>query len=113
MKVKFKPTSNLEFELEGSGQKEIFKELAIVQEIFSEKACGLCKNEALKYVVRNVDNNDYFELRCPACGGLLSFGQHKKGGTLFPKRKDDNSNWLPNGGWHKWVPSETTDNKKK
>jgi hypothetical protein len=117
MKVKFKPTNNLEFELEGAGQKEIFKELAIVQEIFSEKHCGLCKNEALRFVVRNVDGNDYFELRCSSCGGVLSFGQHKKGGTLFPKRKDDNNNWLPNGGWHKWNPSEnssgTQDNKKK
>jgi hypothetical protein len=113
MKVKFKPSANLEFELEGSGQKEIFKELATVQEIFSEKACGLCKSEALKYVVRNVENNDYFELRCTSCGGLLSFGQHKKGGTLFPKRKDDNNDWLTNGGWHKWVPSENTDKKKK
>ncbi len=42
MKVKFKPNDKLEFELEGAGQKEIFKELATVQEIFSEKKCGVC-----------------------------------------------------------------------
>lgn len=112
MKAKFKPTENLEFELEGAGQKELFKELATVQEVFSEKSCGLCKKENLKFVVRNVDSNDYFEIRCNSCGGILSFGQHKKGGTIFPKRKDENGNWLDNGGWHKWIPGQTEDKKK-
>jgi len=102
MKVKFKPSSKIEFELEGSGQKEVFKELATVQEIFSEERCGACKKDDIKYVVRNVDDNDYYELRCLSCGAALSFGQHKKGGTLFPKRKDENGNWLENSGWHKW-----------
>jgi len=102
MKVKFKPSPKIEFELEGSGQKEVFKELATVQEIFSEEHCGVCKKDNIKYVVRNVDDNDYYELRCLSCGAALSFGQHKKGGTLFPKRKDENNNWLENGGWYKW-----------
>jgi len=102
MKVKFKPTSKIEFEIEGSGQKEVFKELAIVQEVFSEENCGACKKDNIKYVVRNVDDNDYYEIRCLSCGAALSFGQHKKGGTLFPKRKDENNNWLENGGWYKW-----------
>lgn len=102
MKVIFKPSAKLEFELEGSGQKEIFKELATVQEIFSEDKCGACKKDDIKFVVRNVEDNDYYEMRCLSCGAALSFGQHKKGGTLFPKRKDENGNWLENGGWHKW-----------
>ena len=42
MKVKYRVGDKLEFELEGSGQKEIFKELAIIQEIFAEEKCGLC-----------------------------------------------------------------------
>ena len=37
MKLKYKVSDKLEFELEGSGQKEVFKELAIIQEIFGEK----------------------------------------------------------------------------
>lgn len=102
MKVKYKVNNNLEFELEGSGQKEVFKELATIQEIFGEHCCGLCQKSNLKFVVRNVEGNDYYELRCNDCGGTLSFGQHKKGGTLFPKRKDDENNWLPNKGWYKW-----------
>ena len=110
MKVKFKPSPKIEFELEGSGQKEVFKELATVQEIFSEERCGACKKDDIKYVVRNVDDNDYYELRCLSCGAALSFGQHKKGGTLFPKRKDENGNWLENSGWHKWQKNQDSKN---
>lgn len=106
MKVFYKANDRLSFELEASGQKEIFKELAIIQEIFSEDKCELCKNQNFRFVVRSVDGNDYYELRCFDCGGILTFGQHKKGGTLFPKRKDDNNNWLPNKGWHKYQKDE-------
>lgn len=102
MKVKYKVNNNLEFEVEGNGQKEIFKELAIIQEIFGEHACGICHKNNLRFVVRSVEGNDYYELRCSDCAATLAFGQHKKGGTLFPKRKDDNNNWLPNKGWYKW-----------
>ncbi len=113
MKVKYKVGDKLEFELEGAGQKEIFKELATIQEIFAEEKCGLCGSTNLRFVVRNVDSNDYYELRCADCGAVLAFGQHKKGGTLFPKRKDDEGNWLQNRGWHKWQKEEAVDNKGK
>lgn len=109
MKVTYKANDKLTFELEASGQKEIFKELALIQEIFSEEKCGLCGSKNLKFIVRNVEGNDYYELRCSDCGALLAFGQHKKGGTLFPKRKDDNNNWLPNNGWHKWQKSDKSE----
>tara|TARA_S200002703_G_scaffold20667_5_gene17031 strand:- start:18403 stop:18735 length:333 start_codon:yes stop_codon:yes gene_type:complete len=102
MKVLFKPSDKLTFEIEGAGQKEIFKGLAMVQEVFSEAKCGVCGSENIKFVVRTVEGNDYYELRCMDCGAALSFGQHKKGDTLFPKRKDEKGNWLENGGWHKW-----------
>lgn len=106
MKVKYKVSDRLEFELEGSGQKEVFKELALIQEIFGEEKCGVCGNQNIKFVVRNVEGNDYYELRCSDCGSILAFGQHKKGGTLFPKRKDDDGKYLPNRGWHKWTKDE-------
>lgn len=106
MKLNYKVSNKLSFELEGEGQKEIFKELSAIQEIFGEESCGLCKSHNLRYVVRNVDDNDYYELRCADCGAILAFGQHKKGGTLFPRRKDDNGKWLPNRGWHKYTPKQ-------
>ena len=104
MKALYNVNNRLQFEVEGSGQKELFKELATIQEIFGEEKCGMCGNSSLKFLVRNVEGNDYYELRCNECTALLSFGQHKKGGTLFPKRKDDNGNYLPHKGWHKWNP---------
>ena len=106
MKVKYKVSDRLEFELEGSGQKEVFKELALIQEIFGEEKCDVCGNQNIKFVVRNVEGNDYYELRCSDCGSILAFGQHKKGGTLFPKRKDDDGKYLANRGWHKWTKDE-------
>lgn len=102
MKCKLK-VGDFEFEIEGSGEKEIFKEIGKIQETFGHKACGACKSTELRYLVRNVDDNDFFEVLCQKCGAKLAFGQHKKGGTLFPKRKDG-ENYLPNGGWTKWVP---------
>lgn len=113
MKLRYKVGDRLEFELDGAGQKEIFKELAAIQEIFGEECCGLCKSKNLKFLVRNIEGNDYFEIRCADCGAILSFGQHKKGGTLFPKRKDDEGNYLPNRGWHKWTKDEKSDDKPK
>lgn len=109
MKLRYKVNNKLEFELEGEGQKEIFKELASVQEIFGEEKCGLCGSQNLKFVVRNVDGNDYYELKCSDCGAVLAFGQHKKGGTLFPRRKDDEGNWLPNKGWYKWQKEQNSE----
>jgi len=105
MKVLYKANDRLSFELEADGQKEIFKELATIQEIFAEECCGLCGNHNIKFVVRNVDSNDYYELKCldSKCSATLAFGQHKKGGTLFPKRKDDENNYLPNKGWQKYI----------
>lgn len=102
MKLNYKVNDRLNFEVEGSGQKEVFKELAMIQEVFGEKCCGMCKSQDLKFICRTVEGNDYYELRCTSCGGTLSFGQHKKGGTLFPKRRDENNEWLPNHGWYKW-----------
>jgi len=106
MKLNYRVSENLEFEIEGEGQKQIFKELATVQEIFGESCCGACKSSDLRFVVRNVEDNDYYELRCNKCGSVLSYGQHKKGGTLFPKRKDENNNWLDNRGWYKYSPKK-------
>lgn len=102
MKLNYKINDKLSVEIEGAGQKEIFKELAVLQEVFGENTCGMCSSTSIKFMSRNVDDNDYYELRCSDCGAILAFGQHKKGNTLFPKRKDDQGNYLPNKGWHKW-----------
>jgi DNA-directed RNA polymerase subunit RPC12/RpoP len=102
MKLKY-TTSNgkISVEFDGDSQKDLFGQIASFQEVFEESKCGKCGSENLRFIVRTVDENDYYELRCMDCGAKLAFGVNKKGGGLFPKRKDGDT-WLPNGGWVKW-----------
>lgn len=105
MKVTYKSKSGrLLFELDGSTTKEIFKAVGAVQEVFDEGVCGKCGGQDVRFVVRTVEENDYHELRCTNkdCRAKLSFGAHKKGGGLFPKRKGDDDKWLANNGWEVW-----------
>jgi ribosomal protein L40E len=97
-------TSNgkISVEFEGDSQKSLFAQIAAFQEVFEESKCGKCGSENLRFVVRTVDENDFYELRCLDCGARLAFGVNKKGGSLFPKRKDDKGGWLPDKGWQKW-----------
>ena len=96
--------NKLNVEFEGETIKDIWQQLAIFQEIFGESSCGKCESESLRFVVRENDGNHFYELRCDDCGARLSYGSHKKGGGLFPKRKDADGNWLPDKGWMKWNP---------
>jgi hypothetical protein len=91
----------LSAEIEAESQRELFSELNRFQEVFEETTCGKCQTDDPKWVVRTVDDNQYHEVKCAACGAKLAFGSHKKGGGLFPKRKDGDT-WLPDGGWQKW-----------
>lgn len=103
MKVKYTTRSaSLSVEFDVTSQKQLFEELALFQEVFDECACGKCGSENLKFVTRTVDDNTYYELRCLDCGAKLTFGVNKNGKTLFPKRKDENGQWLPDRGWVKW-----------
>jgi hypothetical protein len=105
MKVNYTNLSGrIMVELEGETQADLFEQLAHFQEVFDESQCGKCQSEDLRFQVRNVDDNLYYELKCADCGARLAFGVMKKGGRLFPRRKDRDSNWLPNRGWVKWNP---------
>ena len=96
--------SRLSAEIEGDSPRDVFENVAKFQEVFEENTCGKCGSDNVRFVVRNVDDNLYYEIRCGGCGARLSFGSHKKGGGLFPKRKDSDGNWLPDQGWVKWNP---------
>src|SRR5687768_9405163 len=73
---------------EGSTPHEVFKQIAEFQETFEDSVCGLCGNGNLKYVHRNVDANDFYELICldPKCKGKLRFGTSKEDKKMYPKR---------------------------
>ena len=91
-------------EIEGDSQRDLFSGISKAQEVFEEDICGKCGHDHIRFVVRTVDDKQYYELRCANCGAKLSFGANKKGGGLFPKRKDSEGNWLPDSGWVKWNP---------
>ena len=85
---------NLLLKVSGESVRAVFKEIAHVAEVFDvEQACGLCNSAHVRFRARTVDSNDFFELACMDCGGRLSYGQHKTGGTLFPKRKEGQNGW--------------------
>ena len=107
-------TSNgrIAVEFEADTQRAMFAEIANFQEVFEEDKCGKCGCQDLKYVVRTVNDDEYYELRCTnptggpdgrACRAKFAFGLNKKGGGMFPKRKDGDD-WLPDGGWVRWNP---------
>lgn len=91
-------------EVEGDSHRDLFEQINKFQEVFEEDVCGKCGHENIRFVVRTVDDNSYYELRCSSCGARLAFGANKKGGGLFPRRKDSEGNWLPDSGWVKWNP---------
>ena len=108
MELNYRTASGrLTFKLVGDTQKAIFKELASIQDTFeAESCCGVCGAE-YKFQLRITGDRgefEYFELVCknPECRAKFSFGQSKDQKTLFPKRKDDDDNWLPFRGWVKW-----------
>ena len=107
MKV-VKKVGSLSFEIEGETQRDVFKEIASFEEVFGENTCGKCGSENVRCIVRENDGNEYFEMRCLDCGAKLSFGVHKKGGGLFPRRKDADGKYLPSGGWQKWNAEKKT-----
>jgi hypothetical protein len=103
MKVSYN-IDKLSVEFEADTVREVWNQLAVFQEVFGETACAKCKSSDLRFVVRENDGNHYYELRCNDCGAKLAFGANKKGGGLFPKRKDSEGKWLPDKGWQKWNP---------
>ncbi len=93
----------LVFKVDAENQKEIFKQIAFTQEVFeAESECGCCHSKEIRFRVRTVDKHDFYELACGPCGARFEFGQHKNGGSLFPKRRAEDGTLLPSRGWAKW-----------
>lgn len=100
MKAHYKTKSGqLTFEVQAETASAVFKQIADIQEIFDQTQCGCCQSPDIRFRVRTVEDNNFYELICLGCRARFQLGQNKKGGGLFPKRKDADGNWLPNGGW--------------
>lgn len=108
--------TGMTIEFEASTQKEIFSQLARNQEVFeAASSCGLCKDKNIRFVVRTNDGNDFYEMQCtkPGCRARLAFGVNKVGGTLFPKRKNEDGSYSESGGWSKWTGKKESSDEVK
>jgi len=102
MKVR-QQLDSIEVEVEGRDTKECFTSLAHAVEIFSKTKCGACESTKCYPRIRTVGTDVYHEMFCPDCGASLAFGTKKSDGTLFPKKKDKQGQWLEHNGWVKWT----------
>ena len=113
MKVDYQVTPGIHVTIEASNQRDIWKQMAELDEVFGITHCEFknCGSPNVIHVVRSVDGNDYFEMKCRDCNAKLAFGQNKQGGSLFPKRKVTNpttgeEKWdHENQGWSRYVPA--------
>jgi len=104
------------FEVEADTHVDLFKQLAEIQEVYEGLTCtynGKSSDDVILRV-RSVEDNDFLEAVCISSdkdlrNARLSFGQNKKGGGIFPKRKNDDDSYNKNNGWKKWNP----DSKKE
>jgi hypothetical protein len=91
------------FEFDATSPKDVFAQLAEIQDVFEERSCGSCCSERIRFDVREFDGNSYYKMVCRDCAAQLDYGQHKTGDGLFPKRhQKDTRDPLPNGGWYHW-----------
>lgn len=95
---------NPRFVIKATGEtpKDVFGDLASMAEILdASEACGKCGCTEIAPRVRRIEEDVFYEAKCTAsdCGATLGFGQSRKGGFLFPKRKDEEKKWMPNKGW--------------
>lgn len=90
----------IRFGFEVETGKAAFEAVATLQELFEEPKCGDCGSESIRFSVRNIDGNKYFNMLCDSCGAQLDFGQNKDGKGLFLKRLDKDKNPLGKNGWY-------------
>lgn len=97
------------FEVEGKTQTEIIEQLAEIHEIYEGLECTYNgkNSDKVNFRVREVDGNKYYEAVCvdddfDLRGVRLQFGQNKKGGGVFPKRKEEDGSWNKNNGWKRY-----------
>lgn len=90
----------LVIKVEGESIQDLFEKIGPVAEALDgDQCCGKCQSPQIYPRARKAQEFTYYEIVCSECGAKLSFGQHKKGGTMWPKREDDNGNKLDNRGW--------------
>lgn len=102
----------------GEKMTDVFRQLAELQEVFGITECGKCKSKDISYTRRKAKDSkgkehEYLEMRCKnlSCRARKTFGKNNEGGGMFPHRKDEDGNCLPNDGWVVWEKTKDDDNK--
>jgi hypothetical protein len=105
MKVQRKLGINTIVEAEAPTPAELFDALAMLEEIFRPRPCGLCKGAAVTFTMRqDREGNKYRQAQCTGCGAEFRFGLRKgPGGLLFPQANSKHGH-KDNGGWSKFEP---------
>ena len=100
VEIKISPTTIIKCEAETT--RELVAQVAHLSEVFQFSKCGIC-GAPVRYVTRTAQSFTFYEVKCTdtrRCGAALKLGQPKANPDwLFPSRKDQNGNWLPNDGW--------------
>jgi hypothetical protein len=76
-------------------QKELFREVSKIAEIFEAEPCGLCESENVRFRTRTAGAFEFYELHCLDCDATRQYGQLRDGAHLFPK-----------GEWSKYEATE-------
>ena len=101
-------TSNgrIVFKVTGESEKALWEQIARLEATFgADSKCGCCQSTNIRYGHREVSGGfDYYELQCMDCRARLGFGQSKDTKGLFPKRKDEGGDYLPDNGWSVYKP---------
>ena len=111
--VEFEPQAGLKMKFSATSQKDVVDKMSAYSEIFGISQCQACKSKyGIRWQTRNVTSTPagkkkpetftYRELVCKnsECRARLSFGSLQEDPeSLFPKRKDPDGKYLPNGGW--------------
>ena len=102
------PGSPLSFEFEAVTTGDITDQLSKLGNVFgADNNCGMCESPEIRWVVQeNTSAKGTFtfhEKRCQ-CGARLRYGVRQADGELFPRKKDQNGSYIPNGGWEKYQP---------
>lgn len=116
MEVQYKSSNGgLVVNFDVKDQTALFEEIASFQQVFDDRNIVI-KNKPVpstdvQFFVREVDGNKYFEKRYVGpdkelWGFKMQFGQHKKGGGLFPRQFLDEEEKLTHedggNGWRRW-----------
>lgn len=113
MELKYRSAcGRYEVMFEAKEQKDLFAQIATFQEIFEDDTSvnidGVdVPTSDIRFRVRAVDDNEFYEKvyvgsNPKLFGYKIEYGSAKKGGGLFPKRKDKDGKYYKNNGWHKW-----------